>query len=183
MIGRDLGPTLETERLILRPPQQSDFDAWARFSADPTAMATLGGVQTEGTAWRALAGVAGSWALLGFGMFSVLEKSTGQWVGRLGPWCPAGWPGTEVGWGLVPAVWGRGYATEGATAAMNFAVDELGWSSIVHCIAPDNAPSQRVAAHLGSTCRGAGRLPAPLDTLAIELWGQTSEQWRARRRH
>jgi RimJ/RimL family protein N-acetyltransferase len=169
MTGAHLGPTLETERLILRPPQQSDFEAWAKFSADAVVMATLGGVQTEATAWRTLAGMAGSWALLGFGMFSVLEKASGRWVGRLGPWCPAGWPGTEVGWGLTRDAWGRGYATEGATAAMDFAVDQLGWSDIVHCIAPDNVPSQAVAARLGSTLRGPGKLPAPLDTFAIEL--------------
>ena len=38
-----LGPTLETARLILRPPTQEDFDAFAAFSADPLAARFLGG--------------------------------------------------------------------------------------------------------------------------------------------
>ena len=45
--------------------------------------------------------MAGSWALNGFGMFSVIEKASGLWLGRIGPWRPDGWPGNEVGWGLV----------------------------------------------------------------------------------
>ena len=67
--------TLETVRLILRPPRLEDFDAWAASTADPEGMKFLGGPQPRPTAWRAFAGMAGSWALLGFGMFSVLEKS------------------------------------------------------------------------------------------------------------
>ena len=35
-------------------------------------------------------------------MFSVFEKDSGRWIGRLGPWEPHGWPGKEVGWGIVP---------------------------------------------------------------------------------
>lgn len=39
---------------------------------------------------------AGAWTIRGFSMFSVIEKDSGQWIGRLGPWQPEGWPGTEV---------------------------------------------------------------------------------------
>lgn len=47
--------------------------------------------------------------------------------------------------------------------------------------APDNLASQAVARRLGSRLRGPGRLPAPLDMHPIEIWGQTCEEWRARR--
>src|SRR5687767_1598529 len=114
-IGK-LGPTLETQRLILRPPVETDLDAWAAFMADPVAARFIGGAQPRATAWRGMASMAGSWALKGFGMFSVIEKSSGEWVGRLGPWRPEGWPGDEVGWGLARQAWGKGYAVEGATA-------------------------------------------------------------------
>lgn len=70
--------------------------------------------------------VAGSWSLLGFGMFSVLERDTGRWVGRVGPLHPDGWPGDEVGWGIARGAWGRGYATEAAAAAMEWSFDILG---------------------------------------------------------
>ena len=50
---------------------------------------------------------------------------------------------------------------------------------MIHSIAPDNVQSQRVAAKLGSRNRGAGRLPPPFEDAAIELWGQTLDEWRA----
>ena len=92
-----LGPTLETDRLLLRPPIAEDLDGWEAFGADPETMRFMGGVQPRAAVWRAHAMMAGSWALHGFGMFAVIEKETGRWVGRLGPWRPEGWPGTEVG--------------------------------------------------------------------------------------
>src|SRR6202008_4486280 len=108
-----LGSILETERLILRIPAAEDLEAWAAFAADEETMRYLGGVQARSVAWRGLCTVTGARAVRGFAMFSVIEKSTGRWVGRLGPWQPEDWPGTEVGWGLARECWGRGYATEG----------------------------------------------------------------------
>ncbi len=117
---------LETERLLLRPPCAEDFDAFAAFCADPLPMQHLGGVQAPSVAWRSLATMAGSWHLLGYSMFSVIEKDSGRWVGRAGPWQPHGWPGPEVGWSIVPDRWGRGYAPEAARAAIDWAFDVLG---------------------------------------------------------
>ena len=176
-----LGPTLETDRLLLRPPIAEDLDGWEAFGADPETMRFMGGVQPRAAVWRAHAMMAGSWALHGFGMFAVIEKETGRWVGRLGPWRPEGWPGTEVGWGLLRSAWGRGYASEGATAVMHWEVDFLDWTDIIHVIAPDNAASKSVARRLGATNRGPGRLPEPVQDSFVELWGQTAEEWKARR--
>ena len=111
-----IGPTIETERLILRPPRAEDFDSWCAFHADEDVMRHLGGVQGPELTWRSMCAMTGAWTIEGFSMFSVIEKATGEWVGRLGPWRPYGWPGTEVGWGLVRAAWGKGYASEGAAA-------------------------------------------------------------------
>ena len=175
-----LGPTLATERLILRPPVQADLDGWAELLADEQSARFIGGVQPRAAAWRGMAAMTGSWPLLGFGMFSVIEKASGRCIGRIGPWRPVGWPGTEVGWGLVRAVWGKGYAAEGAAAAIDWAFDALGWSEVIHCIDPGNAPSIRLAERLGSTRRGPGRLPPPYAHMPVDIWGQTREQWRAR---
>lgn len=174
-------PMLETERLILRPPQLQDLDRWAEFASDPEATRYLGGPMTRSMAWRALMSMAGSWALNGYAMFSVIEKASGRWMGRVGPWMPDGWPGTEVGWSLHRDAWGRGYATEAARAAMDFAFETLGWDDIIHCIDPLNVASQKVAQALGATRRGPGKMPPPLDVFPCELWGQTRAQWRARR--
>ncbi len=172
---------LETPRLLLRPPELRDLDGWAALMADPESANPIGGVQPRAVAWRSLAMMAGAWSLAGFGMFSVLEKSSGDWVGRVGPWCPEGWPGTEIGWGLRRQYWGRGYATEAAIAAIDWAFGSLRWAEAIHVIAPDNLPSQAVARRLGSVRRGPAALPAPLAELEAECWGQTRAQWRSQR--
>jgi RimJ/RimL family protein N-acetyltransferase len=175
-----IGPTLETDRLILRPPAAEDFEAWAAFAADPEVAQFIGGVQPRPMAWRGLCQVTGSWTINGFSMFSVIEKATGRWVGRLGPWMPEGWPGTEVGWGLAREAWGKGYAVEGATAAIDWAFDTLGWTEVVHAIDPVNHRSAAVAKRLGSRVLYQSVLPPPLD-VPVEMWGQSREEWRARR--
>jgi RimJ/RimL family protein N-acetyltransferase len=177
-----LGPTLETARLILRPPLAEDLDGLAEMMADEETARYVGGQQERSGAWRQLASLAGSWALMGFGMFSVIEKASGRWVGRLGPWRPEDWPGPEVGWGLTRSAWGKGYATEGAAATIGWAFDALGWDQIIHCIAPENAASARVAERLGSTLRGNALLPPPYDTEPVDIWGQSRDEWRARTR-
>jgi RimJ/RimL family protein N-acetyltransferase len=176
------GPVLQTERLILRPTATEDFEPWAAYMADAAAARFIGGPQPRSAAWRGFCSVAGAWAMFGYSMFSVIEKASGRWIGRLGPWKPEGWPGTEVGWGLVREAWGKGYATEGAAASMDWAFGTLGWTDVIHCIDPENAPSQAVARRLGSRNLGVGALPAPFETAPIELWGQSLEDWRARRR-
>lgn len=177
-----LGPTLETERLILRPPVEADLDGWAELMGDADAARFIGGQQARAAAWRGMAAMTGSWALKGFGMFSIVEKVSGRCLGRLGPWQPEGWPGTEVGWGLVRSAWGRGYAAEGATAAVDWAFDSLAWTEIIHCIDPENRNSIRLAERLGSAYRGPGALPAPFEHMPIGIWAQSREQWRQRRR-
>jgi RimJ/RimL family protein N-acetyltransferase len=88
-------------------------------------MRHLGGVQPRSVAWRGFLQMAGAWTIQGFSMFSVIEEVSGRWIGRIGPWRPEGWPGPEVGWALSRDVWGKGYATEAATAAMDWVFDEL----------------------------------------------------------
>lgn len=176
-----LGPTLETERLILRPPVAEDFDDWAAFCADEEAARFIGGKQDRIGAWRVVSTMTGAWVVRGFSMFSVIEKATGRWVGRLGPWQPEGWPGTEVGWGIVRDAWGKGYATEGAAAAIDWAFDTLGWDEVIHTIEEANFNSQRVAQRLGSSILRQAVLPAPLN-IPLDVWGQTRAEWKARRR-
>jgi RimJ/RimL family protein N-acetyltransferase len=174
-------PTIETERLLLRGIEQADLDGWADLMGDPESARFIGGVMNRAGAWRSMAAFAGCWSLKGFGMFSVVEKSTGRWFGRLGPWQPEGWPGTEVGWSLLKSAWGKGYAAEGATAAIDWAFANLGWSEVIHVIDVANAPSIALAERLGSTDQGPCELPPPLDKYNVHAWGQSREQWLARR--
>jgi RimJ/RimL family protein N-acetyltransferase len=176
-----LGPTLETARLTLRPLAAEDFDAWAAMMADESTR-FIGGPQSRSTAWRGFVSVAGAWAMQGYSMFSVTEKATGLWIGRVGPWVPEGWPGTEVGWGLTKAAFGKGYATEAAVAAIDWAFEALGWTDVIHIIDPENIASIAVAERLGSVNRGPGQMPEPFHTYRVDIWGQTREDWRGRPR-
>jgi len=173
---------IETARLRLRMPRLADLEAWAEMMADEATAKYIGGAVPRAVSWRALMTMIGSWHAHGFAMFSVIEKDTGRWIGRLGPWRPEGWPGTEIGWALVRDTWGKGYATEGAAAAADWAFDHLGWTDMIHSIDPANVASQQVARRLGSRNLGRGTLPPPFQESIIDIWGQSREEWRARTR-
>lgn len=173
------GPVLETERLILRLPKVEDFDRYAELYGDPEATRYVGGHMPRALAWRKFLQMPGAWQLQGFGMFSVIEKASGRWLGQLGPWRPDGWPGNEVGWSFHPDAWGQGHATEAGIAAMDYAFGTLGWHDVIHCIDPDNAPSQKLASRLGSRKLRPANMPPPYENLATDIWGQTREQWHA----
>ncbi len=175
------GPVLFTERLILRAPATADFEPWAAFHADEATMRHLGGVQPRSVAWRGLCTMAGAWQLFGFAMFSVIERTSGRWIGRIGPWRPDGWPGNEIAWGVLPEFAGKGFAQEAAVAAIDYAVDVLRWDDVMHCIAPLNAPSIALARRLGAINRGPTTLPPPHGLNPVDNWGQTAAEWRARR--
>jgi RimJ/RimL family protein N-acetyltransferase len=168
---------LTTARLTLRPTRLEDFDAWAAMMEDEEAARFIGGPQPRAVAWRGFMSVAGAWHLTGCSMFSVLERSSGRWIGRVGPWYPEGWPGPEIGWAIVRDRWGCGYATEAARASIAWAFEHLEWSRIIHSIAPDNHASQRVARKLGSRNGGPGRLPPPYESSVVEIWGQSRADW------
>ncbi len=171
--------TIETPRLLLRPLEWQDFDAYAKNAADADANRYLGGPQSRPVAWRGFMTMAGAWHLRGVSMFSVLLKETNEWIGRVGPWQPEGWPGTEVGWGISRAFWKQGFATEAAAATIDWAFENLGWDDVVHTIDPRNHASIMVAQKLGASNRGRGRLPAPYENVTVDIWGQSREQWAA----
>ena len=175
------GPILFTPRLILRPVAAEDLAPWIAFHEDEQTMRFLGGVQPPSIAWRGLCTMAGAWSIRGFSMFSLIERDTGRWIGRAGPWCPEGWPGNEIAWGLAREFAGRGFAHEAAIASIDYAIELLGWEEVIHTISPDNAPSIALARKLGATNRGPTRLPPPHGTNPIDAWGQSADDWRAGR--
>ena len=175
------GPILETERLLLRVQQAGDFERYAEMLAHPSSL-HIGGPLLRHEAWRRFLQMPGAWVLQGFAMFSVVEKSSGRWMGQAGPWCPDGWPGTEVGYSFHMDARGKGYATEACAAAMDYAFDILGWDEVIHSISPENTASQTVAQRLGSRNRGPGKLPPPLDVHAIEIWAQPRAEWAENRK-
>jgi len=147
--------TLETDRLLLRMFRETDLDAYAEMCADPEVMRFLSGYpQTREEAWRNMAMVVGHWQLRGFGLWAVEEKSTGAFIGRVGCWKPEGWPGMEIAWTLRRASWGRGFATEAAKAALQYAFDVLKQAHVISLIHPENDSSIRVARRIGQRLEG-----------------------------
>lgn len=175
-------PTLETPRLLLRATREADFPRYAELMCHPEATRYIGGpAATRGLAWRRFLQMPGAWALQGYGMFAVEEKASGRWIGQAGPWPPADWTGTEVGYAFHPDAQGRGYATEACAAAMDYAFDVLGWTDVIHNIDADNRASQAVARKLGASIRYRIDHQPPFDDHVVDVWGQTRDQWRARR--
>lgn len=148
-------PALDTERLILRGHTPADFDECAAMWGDPRVTEFIGGrPSTAEEVWTRVLRYAGMWALLGFGYWVVRERDTGRFVGEVGfadfrrevtP--PLDVP--EAGWVLAPWAHGRGYATEAVRAALAWGDAHLAAPRTVCMIAPENAPSIRVAQKLG----------------------------------
>ncbi|HBL31859.1 MAG TPA: GNAT family N-acetyltransferase, partial [Acidobacteria bacterium] len=92
-------PTLETERLFLRPLRRADLDEYVALNQDPEVVRYLGAgleVWDRGRAWRHLAFLQGHWQLAGTGMWALELKETGSFVGVVGFSEPEGWPGFEL---------------------------------------------------------------------------------------
>jgi RimJ/RimL family protein N-acetyltransferase len=126
--------------------------------ADVEVMRFLGGPVDPAHSWRAMALMAGHWVLRGYGNWVVQRRVDRAFLGRVGLWNPEGWPGLEVGWTLARHAWGRGYATEGAAATIDWAWTVLDAQRLISLIAPENAPSIGVANRLGMSQIGDYRL-------------------------
>jgi RimJ/RimL family protein N-acetyltransferase len=167
---------IETERLILRSMEPKDVEphmAMMRNPATARFLAPGGEPRSRADEWRAVASYLGHWAIRGYGFFSVDEKETGEWVGRVGPWMPEGWPGLECGWSIDASRWGRGYAPEAAIAAIRWTFDQFPeLSRIISVIDPDNENSQAVAKKIGEQKSGE----------IFEFWGYRLDIWAADRK-
>ena len=141
-------PTLHTDRLTLTALSDRHFDPMAAFYVSDRSR-FVGGPMTPERTWRTLATEIGHWSLRGYGRFAVEETATGAFVGVIGPWNPFGWPEPELGWDLMNGFEGKGYATEAAKAARDYAYDTLGWTTAISLIADGNAGSEGVAKRLG----------------------------------
>ena len=172
-------PTLETERLTLRPFREADVDPFFALSQDPDVMRYVGDrrVPTLQETWRAVAGWLGHWALRGYGQWAIEERGRGRLIGRAGIINPVDWPGPEVGYLLGREWWGHGYATEAAQAAMDWGFTERGFHDLLSLIDPANLASIAVATRLGESLRG----DTDLWGNRVLIYGISRDEWEARR--
>lgn len=149
-------PLLETEHLLLRGPQPEDLPEAVAMHTDPAFYRFLGGQpHPEEDVWRRLLGQHGHWALLGYGHWSIEEKSTGRFIGTVGfadfkrAITPSLQGLPEAGWVLAPRIHGQGYASQAVRAALAWADQHLPARRTVCIIDPDNEASLRVAGKFG----------------------------------
>ncbi len=146
-------PTLETERLLLRPLRSSDLDDYAALRADPEVLRYLVGAGGEpwdrGRSSRHLAFLIGHWQIWGTGTWAVEHKESGALIGIVGFSEPEGWPGFELAWALARTYWGHGYATEAARKALAHAFTTWKRERVISLIHPENRASIRVAERIG----------------------------------
>ena len=149
-------PTLQTERLILRPHRREDFDHCAAMWANPDVVRYIGGKPfTREEVWARLLRYAGHWQWLDFGFWALEEKATGAFAGELGfaefmrDLDPPIVGTPEIGWVLSPHAHGRGYATEAVRAAVAWGDVKFNGARTVCLIDPENSASIRVAEKCG----------------------------------
>lgn len=169
---------IETDRLVLRPVAPQDVEAHCAMMMDPKIAKFLTPNQkprSKAEEWRAFATLLGHWRIRGFGFFSVFEKASGAWAGRVGPWMPEGWPGLECGWSVAHPFWGRGYAPEAAIAAIGWTFEQFpNIDRIISIIDPENANSQAVARKIGEA--KTGEIFRFLD-FKLDIWAAERGAW------
>ena len=142
-----------TERLRLRPWRDDDLADLERINSDRRFTRFLNpGGEPYSPEWTAdkLARMQREWTEHGWGSWAVELRDTGRFVGRVGLQIHRLWPDdVELGWGVDPELWGRGYATEAARAVLRYAFDRCALPRVVSILHPENAPSIRVAEKIG----------------------------------
>jgi len=148
-------PTIFTPRLVLRTWRDSDIEPWVAMGADERVMEFFPGTYDRPRAVSMAALVRAALDANGYGWW-VLEPKDGPSFGGVialqdvpfeAPFTPA----IEIGWRLPYAIWGKGYATEGARAALDFAFERLAVDEVVAMTSVLNLRSQRVMERLGMT--------------------------------
>lgn len=143
---------LETERFIMRDIDiDKDLDGWVEMMSDADTVRFIGGeILERAGCWRQMASMIGHQQVRGYSFYSVIEKTTGAFLGRVGHWAPEGWPEPEIGWTVHPAHTRKGIAKETGAACVDYAFNVLGWTRTIHVIAEENIASIKTAEAIGS---------------------------------
>jgi RimJ/RimL family protein N-acetyltransferase len=152
-------PQLETPRLTLRRWQDADRASFAEMNADPAVMHFFAAPMTREQSDEAIDRYLAAFDREGFSFLAAAERDTHAFIGTIGlqtmrdqvPNLPQ--PAVEIGWRLAQSAQGKGFATEGALAIVNFAFNQLGLNEVVAITALPNRASRRVMEKLGMTHR------------------------------
>jgi RimJ/RimL family protein N-acetyltransferase len=153
LIGINMTIIIETERLILRTWKKEDADAYFQINQDPKVIELLGGPLTMKDVNDFIPAVNNHHNKHGYTLWATELKETGELIGFIGlnytDWAAHFTPTVEVGWRLGSQYWSKGYATEGAKAALDYGFRKCGLKEIVSFTVPANIRSIRVMQKLG----------------------------------
>ena len=144
---------LTTDRLILRRWRESDRDPFAAMNADPEVMhhfiAPLSREESDSFVDR----IEDAFNIWGFGLWAIEVPGVADFIGFTGLW-PVGFeahftPAVEIGWRLSREHWGFGYATEAASAALEYGLGTAGLEEVVSFTIPANVRSIAVMERIG----------------------------------
>lgn len=182
-------PRLRTERLLLREWRDADRAPFAALNADPEVVRFLTRPLDQAGSDAMIERIRAHWLADGYGLWAVERQDDGSFIGFVGLAAPAFeapfTPAVEVGWRLARGVWGHGFATEAARAALRFGFERLGLDEIVSFTTPANARSRAVMERLGMSRDPADDFDLPtvpadhpirpqvLYRLARETWERT----------
>jgi ribosomal-protein-alanine N-acetyltransferase len=142
---------LATRRLVATRIRAADFEELCAMHRDPTVMATLGGVRSAARTRAFLDANLRHWERRGFGLWIFRDKRDERFVGRGGlrPITIQGRPEVEIAYAVRADLWGKGIATEMATASLATGFGALALNEIVAFTLPSNHGSRRVMEKAG----------------------------------
>src|SRR5579884_2879080 len=152
--GRGMDAELLTPRLRLRRPSAEDRDDYVRLFGDAEVMHYLRGVRTPEESAAALERMLEQWRRHNYGVWTVLERDTGRFVGRCGLRWQEKADAAELLYTLHREFWGRGLADEAAEKCARWGFEHVGLPRLVAFTDPANAASRRVLEKLGMRCDG-----------------------------
>lgn len=144
---------IETTRLILRTWDDEDVDIYYSINQDPKVYEFTRGPLTLSQVKEFMAFMNAQFEKMGYTLWAAEEKTSGNLMGFIGL-CPVTWeshftPAVEIGWRLGSEFWGKGYATEGALAVLEYGFSKCKLDEIVSFTVPFNARSIRVMEKIG----------------------------------
>lgn len=148
--------TINTKRLILRPWTEDDLEPFAKLNADARVREYFPGLLTRQESDASLKSMAEHIERYGWGFWATSLAESGEFIGFIGledvhfsASFNASAPAVEIGWRLAFNHWGKGYATEGALAALKYGYEILNLEEIVSFTAVPNQRSRRVMEKIG----------------------------------
>ncbi len=144
---------IETQRLILRTWQSKDLMKYFRINQDPKVLEFLGDPPSLEKIKTFIGSANKQFDAIGYSLWATEEKSSGKLIGSIGlnhlKWNPPFKPNIEISWKISSEFWGKGYATEGATAVLKYGFEKCKLQEVVSFTNPQNIRSIRVMEKIG----------------------------------